>query len=113
MTTELPPHTLERLTNDLRQLGVAAGDILFIHSSFKSLGPVVNGAETVVRALEAAVGPQGLVLMPSFNLTEGDRTATWKGIETTPATTGWLTEYFRLMSGTRRSYHYAHPVAAR
>ncbi|MBI2440386.1 MAG: AAC(3) family N-acetyltransferase, partial [Lentisphaerae bacterium] len=62
---------------------------------------------------EAAVGPQGLVLMPSFNLTEGDRTATWKGIATTPATTGWLTEYFRRMSGTLRSDHYSHSVAAR
>ena len=51
--------------------------------------------------------------MPSFNLVEHEkRAATWH-IETTPATTGWLTEFFRRMPGTYRSDHYSHAVAAR
>jgi aminoglycoside 3-N-acetyltransferase len=60
--------TLQRLAHDLRRLGIGLGDLLFIHSSFKSLGPVMGGVATVVRALERVVGPGGLVLMPSFNL---------------------------------------------
>jgi aminoglycoside 3-N-acetyltransferase len=102
-----------QLVADLKKLGVSPGDILFIHSSFKSLGPVEGGAGTVVAALEEAVGPEGLLLMPSFNLVKRDqRAATWN-IASTPSTVGYLTEYFRTMPGTVRSDHYSHSVAAR
>ncbi len=33
-------HTRTSLARDLRALGVGAGDTLFVHSSFKSLGEV-------------------------------------------------------------------------
>ena len=107
-------HTRETLTNDLKNLGVELGDTLFIHSSFKNLGPVEGGAGTVVSALEDAVGREGLILMPSFNLVEGRdmRAKTWH-VETTPSTVGWLTEFFRQMPATYRSDHYSHSVAAR
>ena len=106
-------HTYDDLMQDLRNLGVESGHILFVHSSFKSLGPVQDGVETVVRALEDSIGPEGLLLMPSFNLVEGDRrTETWD-IRTTPSTVGWITEYFRRLPGTYRSDHYSHSVAAR
>ncbi len=108
-------HTRERLAQDLRTLGVEPGDILFIHSSFKSLGPVDSGAETVVRAQEDAVGPEGLILMPSFNLVPHDQAGRAEGwnFETSPSTVGWITEFFRRMPGTYRSNHYSHSVAAR
>ena len=107
------PHTRGRLVQDFGHLGVVSGDILFIHSSFKSLGSVEGGAGTVVGALEDALGPEGLILMPSFNLVgHEERTKTWD-IETTPSTVGWLTEFFRRMPGTYRSDHYSHSVAAR
>ena len=108
------PHTQKELVDDLRALGVEAGDMLFIHSSLKSLGPVEGGAGTVIAALEDAVGPEGLILMPSFNLLESKelRVEAWN-IGTTPSTVGWLTEYFRRMPGTYRSDHYSHSVAAR
>ena len=64
----MSPYNSCDLTCDLRRLGVEAGDILFVHSSFKSLGPVEGGAESVIQALEDALGPEGLLLMPSFNL---------------------------------------------
>lgn len=107
------PHTREKLTQDLSNLGVSSGDILFIHSSFKSLGPVDGGVETVVGALEDAVGPEGLILMPSFNLVASEKRAKTWNIETTPSTVGWITEYFWRMPGTYRSDHYSHSVAAR
>ena len=99
--------TCATLVRDVRALGVESGDILFIHSSYKSLGPVDGGAGTVVGVLEEAVGPDGLVLMPSFSLVPGDkdlRAAKWDRA-TTPSTVGWLTEYFRMMPGTARSDH--------
>ena len=108
-------YSMVDLWADLRALGVMAGDILFIHSSFKSLGPVSGGAETVIGALEKSVGPDGLLLMPVFNLkpkTQEARIAAWN-IETTPSSVGWLTEYFRRLPACVRSNHYSHSVAAR
>lgn len=115
MSTGPDGRTAGDLAADLIALGVCPGDVLFVHASFKSLGPVDGGAATVIDALEKVVGPEGLLLMPSFNLTGSDRdvrAASWD-IETTPATTGWLTEFFRRMPGTYRSDHYSHSVAAR
>lgn len=106
-------HTRESLSADALRLGIEAGDTLFVHSSFKSLGPVEGGAAVVVGALEDALGPAGLLLMPSFNLVaQEQRAATWN-IATTPSTVGYLTEFFRTMPGTVRSDHYSHSVAAR
>ena len=108
------PYTHEKLTQDLINLGIEKGDTLFIHSSFKSVGPVADGAGTVIAALEDAVGKDGLILMPSFNLrpSREERVASWD-VPTTPSTVGWLTEFFRQMPGTYRSDHYSHAVAAR
>ena len=105
--------TFDSLVRDLKALGISEGDLIFIHSSFKSLGDVSGGAETVVNALMDVVGQTGLVLMPSFNLLDGHdlRAEVWD-IETTPSTVGWLTEYFRQMPETFRSDHYSHSVAA-
>lgn len=105
------PATRASLLADLRRLGVREGDSLFIHSSFKSLGPVAGGAETVIQALTDAVGSTGNILMPSFNLIKGDRAANWDWAQT-PSTVGWLTEYFRTCPGVVRSDHYSHSVAA-
>lgn len=94
-------------------MGVESGDILFVHSSLRSLGPVEGGVASVEAALEQSIAPDGLLLMPSFNLVErSQRAATWN-IASTPSTVGYLTEFFRLMPGTVRSDHYSHSVAAR
>ena len=108
------PYTREKLIQDFLNLGIAHRDTLFIHSSFKSLGPVEDGAGTVIAALEAAVEEAGLILIPTFSLLPGleERVAAWN-VDKTPSTVGWLTEFFRQMPGTHRSNHYSHAVAAR
>ena len=108
------PYTREKLTQDFTDLGIQKGDILFIHSSFKSLGPVEDGASTVIAALETAVGAEGLILMPTFSLlpSREERVEMWN-VGNTPSTVGWLTEFFRQMPDTHRSDHYSHAVAAR
>ncbi len=106
-------HSGSDLAQDLRRLGVEAGDILFVHSSYKSRGPVRGGAIAVIAALEDAIGPDGLLLMPSFNLVaREDRAATWDPAAT-PSTVGWITEQFRQLPRVFRSDHYSHSVAAR
>lgn len=106
-------HTRASLAQDFHNLGVETRDIVWMHSSFKSLGPVEGGAGTVVAALEDSVGPYGLILMPTFHLVDWDeRPQTWN-IRKSPSTVGWITEFFRLMPGTYRSDHCSHSSAAR
>ena len=108
------PYTRKKLTQDFTNLGIAQGDTLFIHSSFKSLGPVEEGAGTIISALEASVGEAGLILMPTFSLlpSREERIEMWD-VHKTPSTVGWLTEFFRQMPDTHRSDHYSHAIAAR
>lgn len=77
------------------------------------MGEIEGGAATVISALEEAVGKDGTILMPSFNLVDAmERERIWN-VNTTPSTVGYLTEFFRKMPGTLRSDHYCHSVAAR
>jgi len=55
--------SVERLTSDLRELGVRSGDVVMVHASLRSIGPTHGGADGVIEALDAAVGPDGTLLM--------------------------------------------------
>lgn len=61
------PATRASLTADLRALGIAAGDVLVVHSSMSALGYVVGGPQAVVEALLDAVGPTGTLTMPGHS----------------------------------------------
>lgn len=109
---EFSPGSERSLMQDLEKLGVEAGDVLWVHSSLRAIGPINGGADSIIDAMLNAVGPSGTILMPVFNLVPRNKRAeTWHYPET-PSTTGYLTERFRLRAGTVRSDHYSHSVAA-
>jgi len=111
--------------------GVAEGQTIFVHTSLKSLGFVVGGAETLIRSLLEIVGEDGTLMMPS---------QTWKNLdpstgvhweepvewwpmireywpaydkEITPAISmGIVAEMFRKWPGSFRSDHPARSIAA-
>lgn len=56
-------HSPADLAADLRALGVSPGDALMVHASLRRIGAVANGAAGVIEALQAAVGPDGTLLM--------------------------------------------------
>ncbi|MGQ4332124.1 aminoglycoside N(3)-acetyltransferase [Streptomyces hayashii] len=60
-----PLVTQDSLAAELRGLGVAAGEILLVHSSLRSLGWVCGGAVAVVRGLLDALGPDGTLVVPT------------------------------------------------
>ena len=43
--------TFEKLLEGFRELGVEEGDMLILHSSYKSFGPVDGGPHTVILAV--------------------------------------------------------------
>jgi aminoglycoside 3-N-acetyltransferase len=51
-----------RLARDLENLGLGPGGVVMVHCRMSALGRVVGGAETVVRALFDALGPEGTLL---------------------------------------------------
>lgn len=68
MATDLTasgPLTTARLVADLRELGLPSGATVMVHTSLRSLGWVVGGAQAVLAALREAVGPAGTLVMPT------------------------------------------------
>ena len=51
-----------RLALDLARLGLGRGGVAMVHCRMSALGRVVGGAETVVRALLEALGPEGTLV---------------------------------------------------
>lgn len=95
-----------RLVEQLRTLGVTAGQVVLVHASFRALRPVESGPRGVIASLLEALGPGGTLVMPS-----------WTGRDdvpfdprTTPASSdlGVLADTFWRMPGVKRS---AHPFA--
>lgn len=99
---------IETLTN----LGLRRGDILFVHSSLKAVGPIDGGAEALIEAMLEVVGAEGLLAMPAFNYTR-PLPEPYFDLVTTPARTGVLTEIFRKTPGVLRSLHPTHSVCAK
>lgn len=55
------------LAADLRALGVASGDGLFVHTALGQIGRVIGGPRGLIEALIDAVGTDGLIAMPGFS----------------------------------------------
>jgi aminoglycoside 3-N-acetyltransferase len=106
--------TINDISRDLRNLGLSAGDTVLVHSSLSSLGFVEGGPETVIDALLETVGPQGTLLMPSFQ-SGGEHFLLRQGcvfdVRTSPSELGIITEKFRLRPGVIRSLNPTHCTA--
>lgn len=126
------PITRARLVDDLRALGVREGMSVLVHSSLASLGWVVGDSESVVLALEEAVGSEGTLMMPGFSYDAPEPSgwknppvpqAWWETIrrEWPPFDPTWarsqhvgvIAETFRTQPGTLRSPHPALSFTAR
>ncbi len=60
-----------RLVDDLRQVGIGEGDVVYVFSSLKSIGFVVGGPQTVFDALLEILTPEGTLMVPTFYMPGG------------------------------------------
>jgi aminoglycoside 3-N-acetyltransferase len=98
--------TTHTLLTDLLTLGVQPGNSLMVHASFKALG--VSHPEEIILALLEVLGPSGTLLMPALSYLQEPPEV--HDTRHTPSCVGYLAEYFRCRSGTRRSLHPTHSV---
>ena len=61
------PETVSRLIGEFRRLGVKPGMTLLLHASLCSLGWVCGGAVSVILGIEAVLGEDGTLVMPSHS----------------------------------------------
>lgn len=106
--------TRESIANDLRALGIEPGDVVFFHSSLKSLGWVEGGAEAVVDAFLDAVGSEGLVIVPTLTFTYADGELRKYAFDPkeTPSRVGRITDTLWRRPNAFRSAHPTHSIAA-
>lgn len=84
-------------------IGLRAGDRVVVHSSLHAVG---LDADELIDELLAAIGPQGLLVMPTFTY-DNDTFP-----PDTPSRAGALTEVFRRRPAAVRSSHPTYSVAA-
>jgi aminoglycoside 3-N-acetyltransferase len=112
------------LADDLRQLGLATGDVVLVHASTGQIGFVAGGPQAVVEALLTVVGAAGTIVVPTHTPDNTDP-AEWQhppvpeawwpvirgegpGFDPLRSPSHWmgvLAETVRTWPGTRRSHH--------
>ena len=106
--------TQDMIVAGLRRLGLSAGAQVMVHSSLKSFGTVIGGAEAVIRAIMEVLTPVGTLMMPSFNhgrAFELDGPGIFDPL-TTPTSNGAIPQTFWQMEGVCRSLNPTHSFAA-
>jgi aminoglycoside 3-N-acetyltransferase len=103
------PLTIERLIADLKTAGIAAGDVVMVHSSLSKIGNVDGGPKTVTESFIDLLTPDGTLIMPCYNSAEvmlkDLRHGKLIDLRTSPSLTGKITEVFRTRPDTIRSSH--------
>lgn len=118
-------YSIEKLANDFRKLGIAAGDTVMLHASVRAVGEVAGGPDSIHLALKSALTPEGTLMMyascPRFydevgrgNLTmEQERELREKLPAFDPLTArsdrdnGILVEFLRTFPGSHVNHHVA------
>lgn len=96
--TEVP---VRQLLDQLQALGVREGAVLLVHTSFKAVAPVEDGPLGLIRALRAALGPEGTLVMPTMT----DGASVFDPRSTPTEGMGITAELFWRQPGALRSTH--------
>jgi aminoglycoside 3-N-acetyltransferase len=107
----MPEHEAQqRIAQDLLSSGLRRGGSVLVHASLRSMGDVPGGAETVIRGLLDALGPDGTLLMPALSYRYVNAAHPIFDVRRTPSNIGTIPETFRTRAGTIRSVCPTHSV---
>jgi len=105
-----------KLKEDIQNLGIKKGDDILVHSSYKSLGGVEGGIETVITAILSILGDSGTLLFPTITCSNVNPEAPVCNPvfdhKCTPSIIGAMTNFFRTYDGVERSLHPTHSACA-
>lgn len=87
----------------LHSLGIQAGDVLLLHTSFRHIRPIEGGPVGLIGALRETLGPEGTLVMPSWTGSDDEPF----DASTTPASgdLGIVADVFWRQPGVLRSNH--------
>jgi len=91
----------DELVLNFKELGVTRGDVLLVHSSYKSFGDVEGGPQTVIDALKWILSEEGTLIVPTFNYDFCDGEP--YDVKKTPSKMGIISELVRTDSNSKRS----------
>ncbi len=97
-------YTRQELTAGFQQIPLTPSRVVMLHSSYKALGGVQGGAETVIDALLDWVGPHGTLLFPNFNFQSWTENH-YFDVKETPSHMGIIGELARFRPEAIRSPH--------
>ncbi|MGK3998586.1 AAC(3) family N-acetyltransferase [Sorangium sp. So ce1024] len=89
------------VVSELRALGVRPGGVLLVHTSFRAVRPIEGGPLGLIRALRAAIGDEGTLVMPT--MTDGE--SVFDPRSTPSSGMGITAETFWRQPGVLRSGH--------
>ncbi len=115
--------TRETIATGLAKLGLREGDVVLVHSDLRSLAPARElvklpncGADLFIDAFLETVGPDGLVIFPTFTKTFDLGMPVYTGLifdpKETPSRVGSITNLFWRRPHAVRGTHPTHSVAA-
>lgn len=104
-------HTKETLISQLNALKVNPKGTLLTHLSYKSLGEVQGGPQTVLEALLAYM-QEGLLVIPTHTWANVNTEQLHYSVKDTPCCIGIIPELARKRAGGFRSSHPTHSVVA-
>ncbi len=107
-------HTLKQFENDLYRLGIVPGDTVMMHSSYRSLGGIEQGAKGLFDAFFDMLGENGTLILPAFSYDTVGYDSPAFDRQNTPSCVGFLPEFFRTsVPDVVRSMHATHSCSAK
>jgi aminoglycoside 3-N-acetyltransferase len=93
--------SFDELVLNFQKLGLTSGDMLLVHSSYKSFGGVEGGPQTVIDALRSILTEEGTLIVPTFNYDFCDGKPF--DIKKTPSKMGIISELVRIDLNSKRT----------
>ena len=100
----------DQVVERLRALGIGEGDGLLVHSAIQFLGQPTGGVSMYWEAIQAVIGPQGTLAVPTFNF-DFAQGAPYDPQKTPSKEMGAFSEYVRQLPQARRTQHPMQSIA--